>query len=158
MKPEFIFGNEKAEILAKLKKFGIEKIPFLLIKSGSERIRAYSGSMNIQELAKLSENVFVEIIGIYFARYDGEDLRLSVDALHLFKEQITKNIIDITDKQTDDYLKGKDIDIDAEQSKLFGEKRGYFVLRHNNDLLGMAKIVSGKFMKNYLPKERRRKN
>jgi len=183
MKPEFITGNQKAEVVSKIKKFGIEKIPFLLIKSGQDKIRAYSGSINADELAKIAEGVFVEIIGLYFARYDGGDLRLSVDALHLLKEQITENIIELTKEQAQDYLKGRDVDLTQEQALLFSDlgnvdlsrisdspenllkkqedflgKKGYFAIKHTQDFLGMAKIVNGKFIKNYLPKERRRKN
>lgn len=157
MKPEFLNSQEKARILRKLEIFGIKKVPFLLLKSGRDKIRAYSGNFRIEELQDLSEKIFVELIGVYFARFDGDDLRLSLDALHLLKEQITENIIEISSEQFEDYIRGKDIDLNDEQKKLFGDKKGYFVLRFRDDFIGMTKVVNEKFIKNYLPKERRRK-
>lgn len=156
IKPEFIAQQEKSEILKKLKIYGIEKIPFLLTKSGNEKIRAFSGNLIKEEINKLTQNVFIETIGLYFAKIDGKEIRLSIDALHLLKEQIKNNIIELTQEQAEEYLKGKEPQASEEQKKQTTEKI-YYVLKYNQDILGMSKIVQGQ-IKNYLPKERRRKN
>jgi len=153
MKPEFI---NKSEMIEKLKIYGIEKIPFLLIKSGNEKIRAFSGNLSKDELNQLTNSVFIETIGLYFAKIDGEEIRLSIDALHLLKEQIKNNIIELTSEQAEEYLKGRDVEATSEQLK-FVCKKIYYVLKYKSDILGMTKIVN-KQIKNYLPKERRRKN
>jgi NOL1/NOP2/fmu family ribosome biogenesis protein len=141
---------DKREILEKLKKYGITEIPFLLIKSGAEKIRAFSGDINKEQIEKIRNAVYVETIGIYFAKIDGEDIRLSLDALHLLKSQLKHNIIELDDKQTEEYLQGKEPSLKEDKEKI------YYILKHKEDILGMAKIVN-KQIKNYLPKERRRK-
>lgn len=156
MKPIFLSKQEEKKIKEQLKEFGIEKIPFLLLKFGKDRIRAYSGSFDGEELNRISDNVFLELIGLYFGKFDGDELRLSLDALHLLKEQISNRIIEIDEKQKEDYLEGKDIDIKDKQKEEAWNGRGYFVVKYKEDILGMAKIVNG-FIKNYLPKERRRR-
>lgn len=156
MKPIFLSKEEKRNIEKELEKFGIKEVPFVLLKFGQDRIRAYSGSLNRDELNRICENTFVELIGLYFAKIDGDELRLSLDALHLLKEQITKRIINLDSEQKEKYLEGKDVDLKEEQKEL-KEEKGYFILKHNEDILGMAKVVNNKFIKNYLPKERRRR-
>jgi len=156
MKQEILSREEKLEIIKKLEIYGISNIPFLLFKSGNEKIRAFSGNLNKDEINKLAENIFIETIGLYFAKIDGQDVRLSVDACHLLKQQIKNNVIELTQEQAEEYLKGRDIQIEEEQEK-FSEKKIYYILKHKEDILGMSKIVN-KQIKNYLPKERRRKN
>jgi len=157
MKPEFIIGNEKTGILRKLEIYGISKIPYLLLRFGKDRIRAYSGNLNPNDINKLYDNVYIETIGIYFAKYDGNDIKLSVDAVHLLKEQITENILELTDQQVAEYLMGRDVELNKEQLSQTQDKKIYFILKHNEDFLGMGKVSQG-MLKNYLPKERRRRN
>lgn len=156
MKPIYVTKQEKAEILKQLSIYGIKEIPFILIKSGQDKIRAFSGSLAFEELANLLDSVFWETIGIYFAKIDGNDIRLSVDACHLLKEQIKHKIIQLNDEQFENYMKGREPEINNEQEKL-SEEKIYYILKHKDDILGMAKIVQG-VIKNYLPKERRRKS
>lgn len=145
----------KKEILNKLSIYGITDIPYFLIKSGSEKIRAFSGDINKEQIDKIRDSVYVETIGIYFAKIDGNEIRLSIDALHLLKNQLKHNILELDEKQKEEYLSGKEPEINKEQEKTTNQKI-YYILKHNSDILGMAKIVN-KQIKNYLPKERRRK-
>lgn len=143
----------KKEILEKLKIYGITQIPFLLIKSGNEKIRAFSGDITREQVDKIIDSVYVETVGIYFAKIDGQDIRLSLDALYLLKDQIKHNILEIDEAQKEEYLQGKEPTIKAHQE---ANQKIYYILKHKEDILGMAKIVN-KQIKNYLPKERRRK-
>src|SRR3989338_2202936 len=95
-------SSEKKKILEKLKQeFGIENLPFLLIKFGKERVRAYSGSLSRDELQKLDRETRIESAGIYLLHDYGDEIRLSLDALHLLKNQITKNIVELTEQQAE---------------------------------------------------------
>ncbi len=84
----------KREILEKLKIYGITSIPYFLLKSGQEKIRAFSGDINREQISIIQNSVYVETIGIYFAKIDGNEIRLSLDALHLLKNQLKNNIIE----------------------------------------------------------------
>ena len=155
MNPEFLDRKETEQVLEKLEIYGIEEIPFLLVKSGSNKIRACTFK-DREQISRITNEVFTELIGLYFAKIDGEEIRLSIDALHLLKNQLKHNILEIDDKQKEEYLSGNEPQITEQQAQATNQKI-YYILKHNQDILGMAKIVQG-VIKNYLPKERRRKN
>lgn len=149
MNIRFIKSSEKRQIIEKLKEqFGIENLPYLLIETGKEKIRAFSGSLSKEEIIKIAQIANVELIGIYFIKKE-IDLRLSIDATHLLANQITKNIIKLTKEQAQQWLKGYDLDMPA--------PRGTLVLKYNEDTLGCGKS-NGERIFNHVPKNRRIKN
>jgi len=148
MNIRFIKSSEKKRILQKLnEQFGIEKLPYLLIESGREKIRAFSGNLLKEEIKLLSRLVNIELIGIYLIKREKDiDLRLSLDAIHLLKDQVKNNIIEINESQLNDWIRGNDLNIQAE--------KGIVIIRHKEDFIGCGKSNSQKIF-NYIPKERR---
>ena len=73
-------------------------------------------------------------------------IRLSLDAAHLLKDEITKNIIEINSQQLNDWIRGKDLDIQAQ--------KGVVIIKNNKDFIGCG-ISNGLKIFNYIPKERR---
>ena len=150
MKIEFVRKGEKKKILELLKEnYGIEKLPYLLIKSGKNKLRLFSGNLSKEEIKELSKIVFIEGIGLYFASFRNNEIRLTLDSLHLLKKQI-KDFIEISEKQLQEWFKG--LSLDVKDKKL----KGFVVLKHKEDFVGIGKASQGKIF-NYLPKERRRK-
>jgi len=140
-------STHKKKILKQLKEqFGIKKLPHLLIKFGKERIKLYSGSLSKQELHILNKNLRIENIGLYFAKQEKDRLRLTLDGIQILKSQITKNILDIDDKQAKDWLKGDDLLIQSDKS--------FKILKNKNEFLGCGKST-GEKITNFVPKERR---
>ena len=88
----------------------------------------------------------MEIIGIYLCKLETDGIRLSHDAVTLLSDKITKNIIEITDEQAKEWMKGKDLEIKMENK--------YLILRNKNLLLGCGKSTGEKII-NFVPKERR---
>ena len=150
MNIRFIRASEKKRITENLnKQFGIEKLPYLLIESGKERIRGFSGSLSKDEIILIAQLTNIESIGIYLIKKEKEnDLRLSLDAIHLLKDQINKNIVEINESQLHDWLRGKDIEIKAE--------KGNVIIQFKGDLIGFGKS-NGEKIYNYIPKDRRLK-
>lgn len=147
---EIINRSEKDKIVEQLnKQFGITSLPFLLIRHGREKIRAYSGNLGRDELAILGENINIETVGIYLCKEENGGFRLSHDAPTLLSSQITKNIIELNDEQARAWLRGHDIEIKT-------SVQGFVVLKHNNFLVGCGKS-SGERITNFVPKERRLK-
>lgn len=145
---KFIKASEKKRIIEELnERFGIEKIPYLLIETGKEKIRAFSGNLSKNEIIKLNEFANVEIIGIYLLKKEDErKLRLSFDAVSLFKEQINKNVVEINNEELELWMKGNEINKEASE--------GVVVIKHEDDYLG-AGVSTGSRIFNYVPKERR---
>ena len=146
MNCHFLSVTEKTSLLAQVKEqFGITALPEVLLETGKEKIRGFSGSLTQEELKELGDIVNVEIIGIYLIRKE-HDLRLSFDATHFLASQLDKNIVEINEEQRDAWIRGNDLELVAQ--------KGTVILRHNNDLLGCGKSTGEKVI-NHVPKERR---
>lgn len=150
MKLHFIKSSKKKKILQELKEqFGIEKLNYLLIQTGKEKIRAFTGHLSKEEILQLSRLTNIELIGIYLIkREEQQDLRLSLDATHLLKEQITKNIIEINESQLQEWIRGRDLEIKT--------NKGNIIIKYESDFIGSGKS-NGEKIFNYIPKERRLK-
>ncbi len=148
MQIHFIKSSEKKRITEQLaQQFGIKKIPYLLIESGKEKIRAFSGHLSKEEILQIGNITTIESIGIYFLKKE-DNLRLALDAAHLLKDQITKNIIEINESQLHDWLRGHDLNIQTSPNPV--------ILKFNEDIVGYGKSTSQKIL-NYIPKDRRLK-
>ena len=129
---KIIYSSEKKEIIKKLnEQYGISKLPYLLLRFGEDKIRIYSGSLSNDELNTLAANLRIENIGLYFAKQEKDGIRLTLDGIQVLKEQITKNILELTDKQAEEWLRGFDLDIKTD--------RGFKILKNNNEFLGCGK-------------------
>jgi NOL1/NOP2/fmu family ribosome biogenesis protein len=143
--------QEKQEIFKALKEqFGITILSGILLKSGTERIFLFQGSLNEKELTKLEETVPIERAGIYFAKMQGNKIRLSIDGVHLLKDQISKNIFELNTAQMQEWMSGNELNIKT-------EKHGFLIIKHGSDCLGTGKASEEKIT-NFIPKSRRLKN
>ena len=143
-------ANEKKKILKQLnEQFGITKLPYLLLKFGKEKIRLYSGNLSTEELNILDKNLRIESAGLYLAKQHPEGIRLSLDSLTSFKNQITKNILEIDNSQAEKWFKGEDL--------LIKKDRAFKILKNQQDLIGCGKST-GEKITNFVPKERRIKS
>ncbi len=155
---KMVYQKEKKEILEKLSYFGITKLPFLLTESGKEKIRGYSGMLSAEKILELDKKVGIELIGLYLFHNYPDNIRMSFDAISALKSQITKNILEITDEQAQEFLKGHDIALskqEHESRKQQGEKAGFKIIKNQDDLLGTGKLTEEGRIVNYMPKERR---
>ena len=160
MKPKFnrlkiLSIKEKKKIKEKLKtKYGISNIPGILLMKGKEKVFLYSGSLKPREIKKLEGNIIIERIGVYFAKIviDGgeEKIRLSIEGSHILKDQISKNIFELTKEQSEDWMMGRQLDI-------VSGKFGFLIMKYGNDFFGTGKASKEK-IGNFIPKSRRLKN
>lgn len=146
-----IYNSEKKKILEKLNYYGITKLPFLLIRFGKEKIRGYTGGLGVEEIKNIDNLINIDIMGLYLFHEHHDEIRLSIDAIHLLKDQITKNILELNDEQALAWFKGEDIITDEVLKK---ENRGFKILKNNNDYIGCGKLTQERIV-NYMPKERR---
>lgn len=150
MKARFIRSSEKDKIVEELNFFyGIEELPYLLIETGKKKIRAFSGSLSKDEIIALAKIANIEIVGMYLISKKDEEPRINFDALSLLKEQITKNLLEINEKQLNLWLRGNDLEIVT--------NKGPVILKHEEDLVGLGKS-NGERIFNYVPKERKIKS
>ncbi len=167
MKITLLDKAKKKKIISEVADLGLKKIPQLLIKTGAERIRAFSGSLSKEEIMEIWRIVPLEGIGLYVGkeridrRTGAREVRLSLDGLHTWKEQIDGNILQLNEKQEDLWFAGENIELSEEQKKKFENVRGFVSVRSsdNKDFIGTGKIGNDrKILFGFLPKERRRKS
>lgn len=148
MNIHFIKSPEKKKIVEQLnEQFGIEELPYLLVESGKEKIRAFSGTMSKEEIEELSTIATIESIGLYLIRVE-HDMRLSFDGAQILNKQIKKNVVEITDIDYEEWIRGYDLPIQVPS--------GTYLIKYNDDFLGCAKS-NGEKLINHVPKERRLK-
>lgn len=155
----FIAGKQRKELLEKLKYYGIDELPqYILTESGKEKIRAYSGSLSMEQIRELNKEIGVELIGMYLLHNYLNNIRLAFDAVAALKSQIKENILELNDEQAQEFLKGRDVALSKEEQeklKSQGEQLGFKIFRHKEDLLGTGKLTQEGRLVNYMPKERR---
>jgi|SRR3989344_767685 len=164
--------KQKKEIEQKLNgQFGISKIPGKIVMRGGERLFLYSGSLDEKEIRELEETIFIERIGIYLAKIEESgEIRLSIEGTQILGKQIKKNIIEIDEKLTEQWMKGSEIlfeDIEksltiksSSKGRAIGggieKPRGFVVIKYKNEFLGTGKASEEK-ISNFIPKNRRLK-
>ncbi len=143
--------KEKTRIINKLNsQFGITEIPGSLIKKGKEKIFLYTGNLGKEELLKLDKITFVEKAGVYLAKEEGENIRLSIEGSQILKDQMTKNVIELTEEQSQTWMMGHEVEI---KSGL----KGLVAMKYGQDMLGTGKASEEKIT-NFIPKSRRLKD
>ena len=163
MKIEIMDKSKKRKFAEEVSYLGVKKIPYLLLKTGKERVNAFSGSLSVDEIYKFWRLFPIEGFGLYFGkqivdrRTGKKDSRLSMDSLHFLKDQIDKNIVKLNKKQEEEWFFGKNIDLEENQA---GDSSGFVaVLSFNGrDFIGTGKLTDDKkTLISFLAKERRRR-
>ncbi|MSS74946.1 hypothetical protein EXS73_01910 [Candidatus Pacearchaeota archaeon] len=143
---KFLRASETKKILEQLEKqFGITSVPGVLVQAGDEKLRLYSGNLPIEDLTTLSTISHIEGIGTYLLREEHE-IRLSFDALHILKDQITKGIVELSPEEFHAWIRGRDVTPK--------EGQGTVAVKFNGDFFGCGKLSKGTLI-NHVPKERR---
>ncbi len=150
MRLKILNENEKKQIENYLKeRFGINKIPGILLKKGEERIFLFSGDINSKQINQLDNKILLERVGIYFAKMIGNKPKLSIEGVSILKNQIKKNIFEINKEQAEKWMAGQELNIKT-------KKRGFIIIKYQEDLLGCGKASEEKIT-NFIPKSRRLK-
>src|SRR3989344_5252840 len=104
MNCHFLSPTEKKKLIEQVhEQFGISDLPGLLLETGKEKIRLFTGDLTKEDFLDLAKDINIEIIGLYILRRE-YDLRLSFDATHLFASQIKEKSINITEEQLADWI------------------------------------------------------
>jgi NOL1/NOP2/fmu family ribosome biogenesis protein len=146
-------SSEKSEVENKLnKQFRINEISQTIVKHGKDKMFLFSGTLEKNGIKLLEKAVYIERMGVYFGKEDERtgDIRLSIEGSQIFKNQIDKNVFEINDEQTQEWMKGNELLIKT-------GKRGFLVLKNKEDFLGTGKASEEK-IGNFIPKSRRLKN
>ena len=148
MKLAILKRNKRIEIEKILEKnYGI-KIPFKyqLVKLGKEKLRIFTGNLGARDILILSKILTIDTIGLYFAFFKDDELRISFDSAILFGRNAI-NSVSLNDREAKEWLKGQDLEKNT-------EIRGYIIIKYKDNILGCGKATGRKIL-NFVPKERR---
>lgn len=162
MKIQILDKTKKKTFIEGTSDVGIKKIPELLIRSGTEKIRAYTGDLSKDTIMSLWRILPIEGIGLYAGKEiidknGRRETRLTIDGQHLWENQLDKRILKLTESQEEQWFKRQDIELNEEQ---FDLGNGFVNVQSfsDNDFIGIGKIGNeGKTLFGFLPKERSRK-
>lgn len=150
-KLKIIEGKELKNFIEKLnEQFGITKIPGKVIMRGKERVFLFTGDFTEKELRELEKATFVERAGTYIAKIEERGIRLSIEGSEIFKDQITKNIVELNEEEMNTWMMGHEV---LKKS----ETTGFVIIKYENDMLGTGKASVEKIT-NFIPKSRRLKD
>ena len=161
MRIELLSKKEKKTFIEQLEVFGIEKLPFTLVRTGKERIRAFSGDWDNEQIMDFWKSFHVEGVGLYLgkemiSKSGVRKARLSVDGMHTLKDQISKLIIQLTEEQAAEWFRGRDVNLNDEQSEEAKDFEGFIAVKFEDDFIGTANISADKkILYSFVPKERR---
>ena len=125
--------KEKKQIENKLKEsFGIKSIYGTLLQKSEEKIFLFQGSLTIPELQRLERLIPIERAGVYFAKLQKGEIRLSIEGTQILKDQITKNIFELDEKQTETWMMGEELDIQTGM-------KGFIIIKYKEHFLGCGK-------------------
>lgn len=148
MSGRFLSSGERKKFLNEFKeRFGLPSVPVILIESGKEKVRAFSGTLSRDELVALGTFARVEFVGLYFGKEDF-GFRFSFDATQIIGPKLTEHVLDINEEQFNLWMRGHELPIEVES--------GVHVVRYNGDYLGCG-FSNGKKLLNYVPRERQLK-
>ena len=138
---KFLNKQEKEKLVRQLnEQFGIKEVHEQIARLGKERIILFSGEVSEKEIQILDRFARIEGVGVYFAKNDEktDNLRLSIEGTQLLKNQITKNIFELDEKQAEEWMMGQDLNITT-------GKKGFYIIKFKDDFLGTGKISETKF-------------
>ena len=171
MKIQVMDRSKKKRFIEGLSGLGMKKIPQMLVRSGKERVRAFSGEMDREAIMNIWHLLPIEGIGLYVGkdmvnRSGVREVRLSLDGMHAWKDQLTKKNFVLTEEQEETWFKGENIELNDSQKKKFEGMKGFVAVKSadgkdfvGNGKLGVRDEVLGvRILFGFLPKERRRKS
>jgi NOL1/NOP2/fmu family ribosome biogenesis protein len=142
---KFLKSKEIKQILALLKEqWGYEgKLDYIFMMDDEGDIFLIN-----KDISKIQfENLRINSVGLYFAEYRNDELRLSIEGSQIIGRGAKKNVLEISDEQIKHYVKGEDMPAE-------GNYRGFVILTNRNDFFGCSKIKNGELL-NFYPKSRR---
>lgn len=129
-------------------RFGVSKEVFrnYTFRESGERVHIMSPDIADKDLSGLR----IRGTGIVFGRFFKKEAKIkpTTNMLQIFGKFATKNVVELTGEEKEQYLRGFDID------RELGAENGYVIVKHGQDVLGCGLYVNGS-LKNQIPKAKR---
>ena len=139
-------GKEVKEIYKMIERqWGAKlKLDFGFLRNNKNRVFIVNRDLSKIDISKLRINS----IGMYFCELYGDEIRLSIEGSQIVGPEASKNIVELNDEESRNWLKGNEIE------KECSDCSGFVILKNKKDFLGNGRY-SNKRILNYVSKTRR---
>jgi len=140
--------KEANQLLDKIKEqYSIKdlKLDYVFLRNNKNRIFITNRDISRIDL----NNLKINSIGLYFCSIEKGGIRLTIEGSQLIGKKAKENVLELDDKEANDWLKGNDINTNQKLN-------GFVLIKNKNDFLGSGKYKEGKIL-NFVPKSRRLK-
>ena len=139
-------GKEVKEIYKMIERqWGAKiKLDFGFLRNNKNRVFIVNRDLSKIDISKLRINS----IGMYFCELYGDEIRLSIEGSQIVGPEASKNIVELNDEESRNWLKGNEIE------KECSDCSGFVILKNKKDYLGNGRY-SNKRILNYVSKTRR---
>ena len=122
-----------------------KKLPYIFLMNDKNRIYVINKKVSeiISEIQKLKLNT----MGLYFGELFEDEIRLSIEGSQIIGPDATLNLIEITKKESRQWLKGSELYSDYPSTK-------FIIIKSGNDYMGCGKIRNRRVL-NFVAKTRR---
>ncbi|MFH1064690.1 MAG: hypothetical protein V1729_06410 [Candidatus Woesearchaeota archaeon] len=117
---------------------------FVFLLSNKEKLYILDKDMDKIAL----DNLRVDNMGLYVCTVNDKGVRLSIEGSQIIGPHATKNILEITDAEVKEWLRGNDLHHEP------GDCKGFIIIKNKTDFLGCGKVAEKGIM-NFVPKARR---
>jgi NOL1/NOP2/fmu family ribosome biogenesis protein len=141
----FLNSRKVKEIHAMLEaQWGVkDRLDYAFLENDEGNIYIVSRDIERIDMDRLRINS----IGMYFGEVKHGELRLSIEGSQLIGPKAIKNILEIDEAESKQWMLGHDLEKDA------GDAR-FVIIRHGKDFMGTGRVKEGRVL-NYIPKIRR---
>ncbi|MBU0628114.1 MAG: hypothetical protein KKC75_02915, partial [Nanoarchaeota archaeon] len=138
--------KDKKKFLGLLKEqFGFEdRLDYSFLTNNKNKIFIVNKEIVNIDLNKIRINS----AGLYIAEYSNNEVRLSIEGSQIIGPSSNKNILELDDKEARQWMKGNDLQTEA-------DIQGFAIIKHKNDYLGSGKVTLTKKVLNFVSKTRR---
>src|SRR3989344_4833623 len=95
-------------------------------------------------IKEIENTMYIERLGVYFAKEQEDGIRLSIEGAQILQSQITKNIYELDDTQLEPWMKGNELNVSL-------GKKCFVIIKYKDDFLGTGKASENKIT-NFIPK------
>jgi NOL1/NOP2/fmu family ribosome biogenesis protein len=126
------------------------KLDFVfMLSEKKERIYIFTKDLAKMDISKIR----IDSMGLYFASFFEDQIRLTIDGSQLLGADCTKNVLEISKKEMQVWLQGEKLTLSAMEYPPKEAPQGFVILRYQHHYLGCGKI-GGDLILNYIPKTR----
>jgi len=119
--------------------YGIEHIPAGTYWRQEDKYWLWTGTI-------IPENIRTNSLGLYIGELKFGEFRFSIEGAQFIAKAATKNLLDLTDVQLNDWWNGVDVECVGDNAML--------ILTYSGRIIGCAKRKNGRLL-NVVPKARR---